>query len=137
MARWLGKAREGPYARRLSTRLRGVGRAWNGMMELESLLPVGMVALALAIGWVVAGTFRHSNSTLEVVASWLAYSTIVFLIGGGLAMFGVVLLLFFVGTEAAQAGLAVAVVLLLLSPALVAATMTLRRRAARRTRSPR
>ncbi len=98
-------------------------------MELESLLPVGMVALGLAIGWVVAGTFRHSNTAAEIVASWLALSIIVFLGGGGLAMFGVVLLLFFVSTEAAQAGLAIAVVLLLLSPALVALTMLVRRRA--------
>jgi hypothetical protein len=38
-------------------------------MELESLLPVGMVTLALVIGWVVAGSVIHSNTAVELVAS--------------------------------------------------------------------
>lgn len=97
-------------------------------MDLDTLLPVGLIALALAGGWVVAGAFRHSNSTAERITSWLAISILVFLIGGGLAMFGVVLLLFFVSEEAAQAGLAVGVVLLILSPVLVGGLMYLRSR---------
>jgi hypothetical protein len=106
-------------------------------MDLDTLLPVGLIALALAGGWVVAGTFRHSNSTAERVTSWLALSLIVFLIGGGLAMFGVVLLLFFVSQEAAQAGLAAAIVFLILSPAIVGALLYLRGRRQGNTRSAR
>jgi len=106
----------------------GVARRDRRTMDLDTLLPVGLIALALAGGWVVAGTFRHSNSVAERVTSWLALSLIVFLIGGGLAMFGVVLLLFFVSQEAAQAGLAAAVVFLVLSPVIVAALMYLRGR---------
>lgn len=97
-------------------------------MDLDTLLPLGLLALVLAGGWIAAGTLRHSNTTAERIASWLAYSIVTFLVGGGLAMFGVVLLLFFVGREAAQAGLAVAVVALVLSPVLVGGVMAVRRR---------
>jgi hypothetical protein len=100
-------------------------------MNLDTLLPVGLLALVLAGGWIVAGTFRHTNSRAERLTSWLAYSIVVFLIGGGLAMFGVVLLLFFVGREAAQAGLALAVALLVLSPVIVGVVMYARQRGVR------
>ncbi len=88
---------------------------------------VGVAAVALV--WLVANSQRKTSGTADFLATWLATALLVFLIGGGLMMFGVVVVYFLLGTLAAQIGLVVLAIVLLIEPFAVAALLYRRRRA--------
>jgi hypothetical protein len=79
-----------------------------------------VVAVFLAIVWVVAARGRTSTSLLSSLLDWLAVTALTVLIGGGILMFGVVLLVFFVGKSAATVGFGVAWAVIIVSPFAVA-----------------
>lgn len=85
---------------------------------------------AIAVVWLVANTQRRSSGTADFIATFAASWLLAFLIGGGLMMFGVVVLYFVLGQTAAQVGLAVLVLALIAEPFLVAAFLYRRRKAA-------
>lgn len=91
-----------------------------------------LVVAALAVLWLVANSRRGSSGTADFIATWLAMSLLVFIVGGGLAMFGVVVLLFVLGQQAAFAGLVLLAIGLILEPFVVAAVLY--RRRSRKTR---
>lgn len=87
---------------------------------------VGVAVVALV--WLVANSQRKTSGTADFLATWLATALLVFLIGGGLMMFGVVVVYFVLGTLAAQIGLVVLAIVLLIEPFTVAALLYRRRR---------
>jgi hypothetical protein len=87
---------------------------------------VGVAAVALV--WLVANSQRKTSGTADFLATWLATALLVFLIGGGLMMFGVVVVYFTLGQQAAQIGLVVLAVLLVIEPFAVAGLLYRRRR---------
>lgn len=103
-------------------------------MQPTDIAAIGIVVVAtLAVLWLAANARRRSSGTADFVATWLAASLLVFIVGGGLAMFGVVVLLFVFGQQAALAGLVLLAIGLVLEPFVVAAVLYRRRsHAARR-----
>ena len=86
------------------------------MEPTDIALIVALVIVVLAVLWLVANAQRHTSGTMDFAATWLATTLIVFVVGGGHAMFGVVVLLFLLGSEVARVGLAVVLVALVLEP---------------------
>jgi len=89
----------------------------------------GLIVAGVAVLWLIANSRRKSSGTADFLATWLATSLLVFLVGGGLMMFGVVVLYFLFGQQAAQAGLVVLVLVLVAEPFLVAGILYRRRKA--------
>lgn len=94
-----------------------------------ALYVVAGIAVAAAL-WLVANSRRHASGTADFLATWLAAWLLAFLVGGGLMMFGVVVLYFLLGQGAAQAGLVVLVAVLIVEPFAVAGVLYRRRRTA-------
>jgi len=89
-----------------------------------------IVAIAvMAVVWLVANAQRKSNGAADFIATWAAMWLLAFLVGGGLMMFGVVVLYFLFGQAAAQIGLVLLVLVLIAEPFLVAGVLYRRRRA--------
>jgi hypothetical protein len=99
------------------------------MRPFDIALWVILAFAIIAIVWLVANTRRHSSGTADFIATWAATWLLAFLIGGGLMMFGVVVLYFVLGQMAAQVGLAALVLVLIAEPFLVAAFLYHRRKA--------
>ena len=97
------------------------------MHPTDIAILAGLVVAALAALWLVANARRKSSGTADFVATWLATSLLVFLIGGGLMMFGVVVLYFVFGQQVAQMGLVLLVLVLVLEPFVVAFALHRRR----------
>ena len=90
-----------------------------------------IVAIAvIAAVWLVANTQRKASGTADFIATWAATWLLAFLVGGGLMMFGVVVLYFVLGQQAAQIGLVLLVLALIAEPFIVAALLYRRRKAA-------
>jgi uncharacterized membrane protein YjgN (DUF898 family) len=83
----------------------------------------------MAVVWLMANSRRHTSGTADFIATWAATWLLAFLIGGGLMMFGVVVLYFVLGQMAAQVGLALLVLVLIAEPFLVAGILYRRRKA--------
>ena len=101
------------------------------MEPTDIALIVALVIVVLAVLWLIANAQRRTSGTMDFVATWLATTLIVFVVGGGLAMFGVVVLLFLLGSEVARVGLAVVLVALVLEPFAVFFVLRYRRSHAR------
>lgn len=87
---------------------------------------VGIAAVSLV--WLVANSQRKTSGTADFLATWLATALLIFLIGGGLMMFGVVVVYFMFGQQAAQVGLVVLAIVLVIEPFAVAGLLYRRRR---------
>ncbi len=87
---------------------------------------VGVAVVCLV--WLVANSQRKTSGTADFLATWVATALLVFLIGGGLMMFGVVVVYFLFGQQAAQIGLVVLATVLVMEPFAVAALLYRRRR---------
>jgi hypothetical protein len=98
------------------------------MRPLDIALWVIVGIAVVAIVWLVANAQRKSSGTADFIATWAAMWLLAFLIGGGLMMFGVVVLYFLLGQAAAQVGLVLLVLALVAEPFLVAAVLYRRRR---------
>ncbi len=99
------------------------------MRPFDIALWVILAIAVIAVVWLVANTQRHSSGTAEFIATFAATWLLAFLIGGGLMMFGVVVLYFMFGQTAAQVGLVILVFALIAEPFLVAAFLHHRRKA--------
>ena len=99
------------------------------MHSTDIAILVGLIVAVAAVLWLVANSRRKSSGTADFIATWLAFSLLVFLIGGGLMMFGVVVLYFLFGQQAAQVGLVVLAIVLVLDPFVIAFALHRRRRA--------
>jgi hypothetical protein len=97
------------------------------MKPTDIALIVALVIVVLAVLWLIANAQRHTSGTMDFVATWVATSLIVFVVGGGLAMFGVVVLYFLLGSQAAFVGLVLLVVGLVLEPFVVFLVLRYRR----------
>ncbi len=84
-----------------------------------ALIVVLVVAVSAGL-WLIANSRRHASGTMDFVATWLATSLLVFLVGGGLAMFGVVVVYFVFGQPAAMGGLVLLAIALVVEPFIVA-----------------
>ncbi len=102
------------------------------MRPFDIALWVIIAVAVLAAVWLVANTQRHSSGIADFIATWAAGWLLAFLIGGGLMMFGVVVLYFLLGQAAAQIGLVVLVLVLIAEPFVVGAVLYRRRKAAAR-----
>ncbi len=92
-----------------------------------------IVAIAvIAAVWLVANAQRKASGTADFVATWAASWLLAFVIGGGLMMFGVVVLYFLFGQPAAMAGLVLLVLVLIAEPFILAAALFRRRKLAAR-----
>ncbi len=89
---------------------------------------IGIAVLALV--WLVANRQRKTSGTADLVATWLATWLLVFLVSGGLMMFGVVVIFFVLGQPAAQIGLIVLAAVLVIEPFALAGIVFRRRRIA-------
>jgi len=97
-------------------------------MEPFDIALFAVLVIVVACGfWLLANSRRHTSGTMDFIATWLATSLIVFIIGGGLAMFGVAVILFMLGREAASVGLVLLGVGLVLEPFVVALVLRYRR----------
>ena len=97
------------------------------MQPIDVALIVALVVVVACAFWLVANSRRHTSGTMDLVATWLATSLIVFFIGGGLAMFGVVVLYFLFGNQAAFVGLVLLAIGLVLEPLVVLLVLRYRR----------
>jgi len=95
--------------------------------DIALYLVIGIAILAVV--WLVANSRRQSSGTMDFVATWAATWLLTFLVSGGLMMFGVVVLYFLFGQQAAQVGLGLLVLVLLLEPFMVAGVLYRRRKA--------
>jgi hypothetical protein len=95
---------------------------------------LGVAAVALI--WLGANSQRKTSGTADFLATWLATALLIFLVGGGLMMFGVVVVYFLLGQQAAQIGLVAVAVVLLVEPFAVAGLLYRRRRAPAHQRTP-
>lgn len=100
------------------------------MRPIDIAIYVILGIAAVALVWLVANSQRKSSGFADLVATWAATWLLVFLVSGGLMMFGVVVVFFLLGQPAAFAGLIVLGVVLLLEPFAVAGLVFRRRRAA-------
>jgi hypothetical protein len=97
-------------------------------MKTFDIALVVILVIVVACGlWLLANSRRHTSGTMDFVATWLATSLIVFVIGGGLAMFGVAVILFMLGREAASIGLVLLAIGLVLEPFVVLLVLRYRR----------
>ena len=101
------------------------------MRPTDIALIVALVIVVLAVLWLIANAQRHTSGTMDFVATWLATPLIVFVVGGGLAMFGVVVLYFLLGNQAAFLGLVLLAIGLVLEPFAVFLVLRYRRSHAR------
>ncbi len=99
------------------------------MRPFDIALWVILAIVVIAVVWLVANTQRRSSGAADFVATWAATWLLAFLVGGGLMMFGVVVLYFVLGQMAAQVGLVLLVLVLVAEPFLVAAVLYRRRKA--------
>jgi hypothetical protein len=93
-------------------------------IALDVVIGIAVVALV----WLAANSQRKTSGTADFLATWLATALLIFLIGGGLMMFGVVVLYFLLGQQAAQIGLVVLAIVLVAEPFAVAGLLYRRRR---------
>jgi hypothetical protein len=91
-----------------------------------ALIVILVVAVSAGI-WLIANSRRHTSGAMDFIATWLATSLLVFIVGGGLAMFGVVVLYFVLGQQAAMGGLVLLAIALILEPFVVAFLLYRRR----------
>ncbi len=97
-------------------------------MHPLDILPIVIIVVGVAcILWLLANSRRHVSSTADFLATWLAAATLVFIVGGGLAMFGVAVLTIMLGDDAGKVGLVALVVGLALEPFVVLAILYRRR----------
>jgi hypothetical protein len=97
-------------------------------MEPFDIALIAVIVIVVACGlWLLANSQRHTSGTMDFIATWLATSLIVFIIGGGLAMFGVAVILFMLGREAASVGLVLLAIGLVLEPFVVLLVLRYRR----------
>jgi hypothetical protein len=96
--------------------------------DLAVYVVVGIAAVAVV--WLVANSRRHASGTADFIATWAATALLIFIVGGGLMMFGVVVLYFLLGQQAAQVGLVVLAIALVLEPFVVGGVLYRRRRLA-------
>jgi hypothetical protein len=97
------------------------------MKPTDIALAVVLVVALFAVLWLVANARRRTSGTMDFVATWVATSLLVFLVGGGLAMFGVAVLLFVLGSDVARVGLAAVLIGLVLEPFVVFLVLRYRR----------
>jgi hypothetical protein len=97
------------------------------MKPTDIALIVVLVVAVFAVVWLVANSQRHTSGTMDFVATWVATSLLVFIVGGGLAMFGVVVLYFLLGSQAAFVGLVLLAIGLVLDPFAVFLVLRYRR----------
>jgi len=102
------------------------------MRPLDIAIYVLIGIAAMAVVWLMANSRRKASGTADFLATWLATSLLFFLVGGGLMMFGVVVLYFTFGQQAAQIGLVVLAIALVIDPFAVAGLLYRRRRAGAR-----
>ncbi len=102
------------------------------MRPFDIAIYVVLAIAAVAVLWLIANSRRKSSGAADFIATWLAMWLLVFLVSGGLMMFGVVVLYFLLGQQAAQFGLVALVVVLIAEPFLVAGVLYRRRRPAAR-----
>lgn len=100
------------------------------MASFDMLVWVIVAIAAIAVVWLVANTQRHASGKADFIATWAASWLLAFLVGGGLMMFGVVILYFVFGQVAAQVGLVLLVLVLIAEPFILAAVLYQRRKAA-------
>ncbi len=98
------------------------------MRPFDIALYVVVGIAVVAVVWLVANSRRHASGAADFIATWLAVWLLAFLVGGGLMMFGVVVLYFLLGQAAAQAGLIVLVAVLAIEPFAVAGVLYRRRK---------
>jgi hypothetical protein len=95
--------------------------------DIALYIVIGVAVVALV--WLAANSQRKTSSTADFLATWLATALLIFLVGGGLMMFGVVVVYFLLGQQAAQIGLVVLAIVLVIEPFAVAGLLYRRRRA--------
>lgn len=95
--------------------------------DIALYVVIGIAVVALV--WLAANSQRKTSGTADFLATWLATALLVFLIGGGLMMFGVVVVYFMLGQAAAQVGLVILAIILVVEPFAVAGLLWRRRRA--------
>jgi hypothetical protein len=95
--------------------------------DIALYVVIGVAAVALL--WLGANSQRKSSGTADLIATWAATWLIVFLVSGGLMMFGVVVIFFLLGQQAAQIALIVLAVVLVIEPFALAGLLFRRRRA--------
>ncbi len=100
------------------------------MRPFDIALWVVVAIAAISVVWLVANTQRKSSGTADLIATFAASWLLAFVVGGGLMMFGVVVLYFTLGQQAAQIGLVLLVLVLIAEPFLVGAMLYRRRKAA-------
>lgn len=98
------------------------------MRPFDIALWIILAIAVIAVVWLVANTQRHSSGMADFIATWAATWLLAFLIGGGLMMFGVVVLYFALGQMAAKVGLVLLVLVLIAQPFLVGAFLYRRRK---------
>jgi hypothetical protein len=99
------------------------------MRQSDIAIYVVIAIAVMAVLWLVANSRRGSSGTADFIATWLAMWLLVFLVSGGLMMFGVVVLYFVLGQQAAQFGLVALVIALIAEPFLLAGILYRRRKA--------
>ena len=99
------------------------------MRPFDIALLVLVAIAAISVVWLVANAQRKSSGAADFIATWAAMWLLAFLIGGGLMMFGVVVLYFLLGQQAAQIGLVLLVIVLIAEPFIVAGVLYRRRKA--------
>lgn len=89
-------------------------------MQPIDIAIVAVIALVIvAVLWLVTSSGRRTSGG-DLFASWLAWSLVVFVVGGGLAMFGVAVVYILLGQDAGKAALVLLAISLVLEPFVVA-----------------
>jgi hypothetical protein len=99
------------------------------MRPFDIAISIVLGIAALAVVYLIANTRRKSSGAADFIATWAATWLLTFLISGGLMMFGVLVLFFVLGQEAALVGLVLLMIVLVIEPFAVAVFLYQRRKA--------
>lgn len=91
-----------------------------------------IVLVVVAVLWLTTSGRRRTSGGGDLFATWFAWSLVVFVVGGGIAMFGVAVVYIALGQDAGKVGLVLLGIGLVLEPFVVALILWRRRAAAAR-----
>jgi hypothetical protein len=96
-------------------------------MQLADIVIVAIIVIVIVAAlWLTTSARGRARGGGDLIATWLAMSLVVFIVGGGLAMFGVAVVYIMLGQDAGRVGLVLLAIGLVLEPFVVA--LILRRR---------
>lgn len=99
-------------------------------MDLPDIVIAAIIVIVIAaVLWLTTSARRRAGGGGDLFATWLAMSLVVFIVGGGLAMFGVAVAYMLLGQDAGKVGLVLLAIGLVVEPVVVA--LVLRRRRGR------